>query len=381
MNDNFKKIIDEIQILRQRLHREPELSYKEFKTTRMIRKTLEEWSIPFYPFQNLDTGGYAEIGSGKTLLYRSDIDALPIIENPDHDFCSISDGVMHACGHDYHTAIGLGLLRYFQFFPEKLNGKLRVIFQPAEEATPTGAAEVIKENIWNDAIAILGIHVNSEDTPGQFSLSKMAANGSNTTVEIHLKGPGGHTSRPDQSVDLILITCEYVSLMHSFIKNKIDPRDTVSFTFGKIAGGHVKNAIPQSMELGGTLRTHSNDVLDQARRLILKFSQNFATLHDMQINVAFPTSCPVAINDSKLVSKFIDYFSKQKDQQLIILPKPSMGADDFSFYLDRVPGLYVRVGGAGKGAAHTGDFIINEALIGPAIKHLTGFIEYFFRAE
>jgi len=378
MKTKFNEIINEITLIRQQLHREPELSYKEFKTTKLIKNTLENWGIDFHSFKNMATGGFAEVGHGKTLLYRSDIDALPIIENKTHENCSIIEGVMHACGHDFHTVIGMGLLRYFQLFPDKLQGKLRVIFQPAEEASPTGAAEVIKEEIWDDAVAILGTHVIQEDVVGKFLLTKEASNGSNTTVEICLKGPGGHTSRPDQSVDLILTSCEYVTQIHSFIKNKIDPRETVSFAFGKIAGGHVQNAIPQSMELGGTLRTHSNEILQKSKELILKFSKNFARIHDMVIDVNFPTTCPVAVNDSKLVEIFIDYFHKNDRQDLIILPKPSMGADDFSFYLDKVPGLYVRVGAAGKGVGHTGDFEANEKLIEPAIKHLTGFIEYFF---
>jgi amidohydrolase len=378
MSTKFKEIIKEITSIRQQLHKHPELSYKEFKTTELIKKTIEKWGLTYVPFKKLETGGYCEIGTGDTLLYRADIDALPIIENSSNDYASEVEGVMHACGHDFHTAIGLGILRYFQLFPENLPGKLRVVFQPAEEATPTGAAAVIKENIWKNAIAILGIHVNSEDPPGEFSLSKTAANGSNTTVQIQLKGPGGHTSRPDQSVDLILASCEYVTQLHSYLKNKIDPGETVSFSFGQIHGGQAKNAIPQSIELQGTLRTHSNLVLQKAKKLITDLSEYFRKLHNLKIGVDLLSSCPVTMNDPSLVEQFIDYYNTNSETEITILQKPSMGADDFAYYLDKVPGLYVRVGGAGKGAAHTGKFVVNEKLIAPAVRHITGFINYFF---
>lgn len=379
MSINFLDIINEITEIRRYLHKNPELSYKEFETTKVIKKTLENWGIEFHSFKSLETGGYAEVGIGKALLYRSDIDALPIIEDQINECASQNKGVMHACGHDFHTAIGLGLLRFFQLNPDKLKGKLRVIFQPAEEAAPGGAYFVIQENIWENAEAILGIHVNSENPIGTFSLSKTTANASTTSVSIELKGPGGHTSRPDQSVDLILTSCEYVTQLHSFIKNKIDPRDTVSFTFGKICGGRAHNAIPQSVELLGTLRTHSNEVLAQTKDLIHKFSNNFSKLHGMGIEIKFPTSCPIVNNDPAMVKKFIQYYQKNSSENLDILPKPSMGADDFAYFLEKVPGLYVRVGGAGKGAAHTGGFVVNEKIIEPAIKHLVGFIEHFFK--
>ncbi len=374
----MEKIIKKITEIRRQLHKQPELGYKEFKTTELIRETLAEQGIQFTPFKNLKTGGFAEIGSGKTLLYRADIDALPILEDPKNKYISENPGVMHACGHDFHTAIGLGLLLYFQENPGELKGKLRVIFQPAEETTPSGAAFVIKEDIWENAVAILAIHVNSEDSTGEVSLSKNAANGSNTSVNIVLKGPGGHTSRPDQSVDLILYGCEYVTQLHTYIKNKTDPRDTVSFAFGKISGGHAKNAIPQSIELLGTLRTHSNKVLLQSQNLIDMFSKNFCKLHNLKIDIDFPSSCPVAINDSHLVNQFLNYFSENFENKLTILQKPSMGADDFAFYLHKVPGLYLRIGGAGKGAAHTGEFEVNEKIFEPALNTIKGYITYFF---
>lgn len=379
MDQNFKEIISKITKIRQQLHLYPELSYKEFETTKLIKKTLEDWGITFHPFKNLETGGFAEVGSGQTLLYRSDIDALPIIENSSNLYTSRNEGVMHACGHDFHTAFGLGLLRYFQLNPEKLEGKLRVIFQPAEEAAPGGASLVVEEDIWQDVKGILGIHVNSFDPVGVFSLSKTIANASTTSLSIKLNGPGGHTSRPDQSVDLILTSSEYVTQLHSYIKNKVDPRDTVSFSFGRICGGKAHNAIPQSIELQGTLRTHSNEVLSQTRTLINTFSENFSRLHDMKIEIKFPTSCPIVSNDESMVEKFINYYSENADIPLAIIPKPYMGADDFAYFLDKVPGLYVRVGGAGKGVAHTGEFVVNEKIIEPAMEHLVGYIEYFFK--
>ena len=128
MNNDLKQILPEIIDIRRTLHENPELSYSEYSTTELIKNTLTKWGLEFHPFEHLETGGYCDIGDGYILAFRSDIDALPINENPCHEFCSKNSGIMHACGHDYHTAIGLGLLKYFVSHQSELNGNFRAIF-------------------------------------------------------------------------------------------------------------------------------------------------------------------------------------------------------------------------------------------------------------
>jgi len=379
MNKLSKELINEITKIRRQLHKIAEVSYKEYETTSYIQQILKKWELPFQNFKNLETGGFCEVGQGSCLLFRCDIDALPIKENPDHKIISKNDDTMHACGHDFHMALGLGLLRYFQNYQESLKGKLRVIFQPAEEAAPGGAEYVIKENIFQDALHILGVHVDNQHPTGKVILSKKTASASSTSIKINLKGPGGHTSRPDETVDLIHVCGEYITQLKSHLTNSIDPRETLVVAFGKIAGGDTHNAIPQNILLRGTLRTHKNQVEKKARKIISSFSSNFENLYGIKIDLAFPTSCPATINDPSLVEKFIEYMQKnQENSNLIFLEMPSMGADDFAVYLEKIPGLYLRLGGNGKGEPHTGAFRVSEDLIEPALNYLTGFIQYYF---
>ena len=379
MNELSKELISEITKIRRHLHKIAELSYKEYETTSYIQQILTKLDLKFQKFKNLETGGFCEMGHGPCLLFRCDIDALPIKENPDHKIISKNDDTMHACGHDFHIALGLGLLRYFQNYQDSLKGKLRVIFQPAEEAAPGGAEYIIKENIFHDAQHILGVHVDNQHATGKVILSKKAASASSTSIKINLKGPGGHTSRPDETVDLIHVCGEYITQLKSHLTNSIDPRETLVVAFGKIAGGDKHNAMPQNIFLRGTLRTHKNQVDKKARKIISSFSSNFEKLYGIKIDLEFPTSCPATINDPSLVEKFIQSMQEsQQSSNLIFTEKPSMGADDFAVYLEKIPGLYLRVGGKSKGEPHTGAFRVSEDLIEPALNYLTGFIQYYF---
>lgn len=344
---------------------------------------LKNWGLEFHRFENIETGGYCEIGEGPALLFRSDIDALPIEEDRSHTIISENKDVMHACGHDYHTAIGLGLCRYFQQNRDKLKGQLRVIFQPAEEAAPGGAEFVIEENIWQNAKNIVGVHVDNEYPAGQIILPKKTASASSTSMKIVLQGPGGHTSRPDETVDLVHVCGQYVTHLKSHLLNSTDPRTPLSFAFGQIQGGHTHNSIPQKILLQGTLRTHSNQMEQESRQIIKSFTKNFANLNNIKIMLEFPTNCPAAINDENMVQIFSDYMQLQLENQnssLVYLDTASMGADDFAVYLRKIPGLYLRVGAGGRGEAHTGNFLLEEDLLKPAMHYLSGFIQYYFNS-
>jgi len=332
-------MIEEIRKIRREFHKLAEISYQEYKTTAYIKEILNKWGIKFHSFENMETGGFCEIGKGPTLLFRSDIDALPIEEDSSHPVISNKRGTMHACGHDFHIAIGLGLMRYFQENPDKLQGKLRVIFQPAEEAAPGGAEYVIKENIWHEARHILGVHVDNQYQPGKVIVPEKAASASSTSLKIELKGPGGHTSRPDDTVDLINVASQYITALQNHINSSIDPRETLSFAFGKVQGGDTHNSIPQKIELRGTLRAHKNSIEKKARKIIRNFTKNFARLYNIDIDLKFPTRCPATINDPELVTGFIQFMKERDKSNLIIQKMASMGADDFAVYLKKLPGM------------------------------------------
>ena len=380
MNNISENLINKILEIRRKLHRFPELSFKEFKTTELLKETLDSWGLEFIPFKGLETGGYCDIGKGDIVAFRSDIDALPIAENSSHKIISQIQGQMHACGHDFHTAIGLGLIKYFSE-TNLLSGKLRVIFQPGEEATPGGAETVIKENIWEDVKGILTVHVSPGIETGKFVLSKGPVQASSTSIKIEITGPGGHTSKPFETIDLINVGGYYVTQLQSYLAQKTDIRETVAFAFGAVNGGSTHNIIPQSIKLRGTIRTLDNDILAESLDLIRDFSASFEKIYGAKITVQFPTTCPATTNDAYLSEKFIGFMEQSgKGEDVLLPPKPSMGADDFSFYLEKVPGLYLGIGGGGEGVLHSGDLVLDEKLIESAIQNMAGFISFLLES-
>jgi len=371
----IQSILPELIDIRRKIHQNPELSWQEFKTTELIKTVLEGWGLNFQPFKTLKTGGYCDVGEGKTLVYRSDIDALPVMEDLDHAIRSQNKYIMHACGHDFHTAIGLGLLRYFQLSPVKNVFKLRVVFQPAEEAYPTGADSVIKEDILENVKTILAAHVHCEIPIGKIGFSRGASNASSTSVQITFKGPGGHTSRPQETIDLIPITATFIYQIQKFLKEHINQNEIFVLAFGEIHGGNAHNVIPQVVTLKGTLRTFSPQTSERISELIRNLACQFENEKKCKITVEFPTNCPPVINNLKLCDQMIEFMRKNSTlDQLIILPKPSMGADDFSYYLTKAPGLYFYIGGGGKGKLHSGELELDESLLEVALNYLTGFI-------
>lgn len=374
----LENILPEIIEIRRQLHINPELSFKEFKTTKLIEEKLNSWGLRFNRFCNLETGGYCDIGEGEIIAFRSDIDALPITEDSSHEICSEISGVMHACGHDFHTAIGLGLLKYFSENKNDQRHKLRVIFQPAEEAAPGGAELVVKENILENVKSVFAIHVDPMLEVGEFNIVDGPVQASSTSIKIEFFGPGGHTSKPSETVDLINALAYYITQIQSYIQQNIDSRETVAFAFGTISGGSTHNIIPQQILLRGTLRTHNNKVLNKCISLMNSFTKSFAELYKIKIEINFPTNCPATINDSALTKKFIEFMKiSVYSDKLLLDAKPSMGADDFAFYGLQVPSLYLQVGAKGSGTLHSKDLILNEDLIQPSLEAMIGFISNY----
>jgi amidohydrolase len=368
-------ILPEIFEIRKTIHLNPELSFHEFNTTAFIEEKIKFWGLAFNRFADLQTGGFCDIGEGEIIAFRADIDALPIEEDKAHQVNSKNKGVMHACGHDYHTAIGLGLLKYYYRNKELHNKKLRVIFQPGEEAAPGGAELVLNENILENVKAILAIHVDPTLEVGKFIVLEGAVQASSTSIHIEFVGKGGHTSKPSETTDLINISAFYITQIQNLIKQKIDSRETVAFAFGAINGGATHNTIPQQIILRGTLRTHNNDVLEKCLNIMQSFTSSFAELYGIKINLNFPSNCPATINNSKLTLSFIEYLRNAGlEKQMVLGGKPSMGADDFAFYGLYVPSLYLQIGAKGSGTLHSKDLILNDELIRPTLEALTGFI-------
>jgi len=376
INNSF---LDEIISARRWLHENPELSYEEHATTNYIREKIQSWNLELKPFSTLITGGYVDVGTGgkPVLGFRADIDALPITENAGHSIKSKNNGVMHACGHDFHAAIGLGLAKYYSKHTDELNGKLRILFQPAEETYPDGASHIHREPLFDTMIGIFAVHVDLRFNNGGIAIKQGTACASSTLLKLKFIGPGGHTSRPHDTVDLIRVTSLYISQLNGYLKTIIDSRDDFTLVFGSIHGGQYHNIIPSEVSVTGTLRNFDNNVLKVLLEGVLEFSDNFATLYKCQINVDIPNSTPAIVNDPAMYSDLVKFCKNNGyDDRLVEMEKPSMGADDFAYYLKKVPGLYFQVGAEGSGSSHSSDFILTDDLIKPTVDFIVNFRKF-----
>ncbi|MCD6596471.1 MAG: peptidase dimerization domain-containing protein, partial [Bacteroidales bacterium] len=239
-----------------------------------------------------------------------------------------------------------------------------------------------EENIWEKVKCILTTHVDPTLTPGKIILREGAVQASSTSLSIELNGRGGHTSRPFLTNDLIQISSQYIVQLTAFLNQITDVQETLAFVFGSIHGGTTHNIIPEKVNLRGTLRTLDNEILEKTLSSIHQFSKNFALLYGIKIKVLFPTNCPASINDPYLYDEFIRFMKKAGLENNLLMPKkPSLGADDFAFFAQKVPGLYLMTGGKGTGLLHSGDLVLDDRLIRPTIEFMAGFISYLSKSN
>src|SRR5215207_2061809 len=260
----------EILALRRHLHRYPEVSGEEHATSKTVQKKLEEHGIS-------STAGYAGTGvlgvveggrPGKTVALRADIDALPIQEENDHSFVSKVDGVMHACGHDAHTAMLVGAGWLLDEIREELPGRVLLLFQPAEEASPTGGARrMMKEGVFREhrPHAIFAQHVWPELPAGQVGVRRGAMTGASDRFKVTIEGEGGHASKPHQTIDAIVVANQVINSLQTVVSRDVDPLRSAVLTIGKIRAGTRYNAIAQKATLEGTIRTFGSHTKERVK--------------------------------------------------------------------------------------------------------------------
>ncbi|WP_405198120.1 amidohydrolase [Christiangramia sp. LLG6405-1] len=390
--DDFQNIEDQVIEWRRDLHEYPELSNREFETAKKIAAHLESLGIE-------TTTGIAKTGvvgilkgdkPGKTLALRADIDALPVTEKNDLEFKSTKTteflgsqtGVMHACGHDTHTAILMGVAEILSKHKDKINGTVKFIFQPAEEGPPPGeeggASLMIKEGVLEnpDVDAIFGLHINAATPVGTI---KYKPEGTMAAVErfvINVQGKQAHGSAPWSGVDPILISAKIIDGLQTIISRNADLTESASvLTVGKITSGVRFNIIPETAELIGTVRTldpeNKKVILSRMRELVPAIAKAYggsATI-DIQNNTA------ITFNDVALTQQMLPTLENIAGKQNVNLMKATTGGEDFSFFQEKVPGFYFFLGGMPEDAEptrhHTPDFFIDESGLLLGVKTMT----------
>ncbi|MFF2887279.1 M20 family metallopeptidase [Paenibacillus sp. NPDC057967] len=331
--------------LRRELHEYPELSHEESETASRIARELDRLAIRY----RSDVGGHGVVAEltgsqpGPIIALRADMDALPIQEETEIAFPSKRPGVMHACGHDAHTAMLIGAAELLSACREQLQGTVRLLFQPAEEVN-AGAAAMIGDGALDGVSEIYGLH-NLPNLPAGMAATRYGAlMGSVDRIEITLEGRGGHGAIPDQSVDPIVCASAIIQSLQSVISREVSPFDPVVVTIGSIHAGEANNVIPHYCRMTGTVRTFHPDVQDKLPERIERIVQNIAEGYRCQAALHYIRQTPVLMNHEEQVKFVESVIDDTIGSQHRITAQPTLAGEDFSIYLNDVPGCFFWLG-------------------------------------
>jgi amidohydrolase len=358
--------------IRRHLHAHPELSYKEFQTSAFVQDKLKGLGIPF---EVKAATGVVGLIKGKNpekrvIALRADMDALPIREENAIPYKSQNDGVMHACGHDAHTSILLGASKILNELRGEWEGTVKLIFQPGEEKNPGGASLMIKEGVLHNPQpqAIFGLHVHPGLEIGKLSFRSGPSMASADEIYITVRSKGGHASTPQLTVDTILVASELVVALQQVISRNKSPFTPSVLSICAFQGGFTTNVIPSEVKLMGTFRAMDETWRFQAHNLIRKMAKGLAISTGAEIDVNVDVGYPVVNNDVQLYpvarTKAEEYAGKENISETEV----RMGAEDFGYYTQEIPGCFYRLGvmNEAKGitsSVHTPTFNIDESAI------------------
>lgn len=355
--------------VRRDVHEHPELPWHEVRTTELYAKELEKVGIKIVKrgFKNTESGIIAEVEGampGPTLALRGDIDALPVQENPAHAICSKNDGVMHACGHDVHGSALLGTAIAVNAMRSSLCGKVRFIFQPAEEAGfDSGAPAVIAEGGLDGVAAIVGTHVKSAVPFGQIGLRRGAICASGAVWEVTVTGRGGHGGYPQDAVNPTLCMASMIPAIQSIVSAEISPMEHVVVTVAALKAGEAPNVIPQTCYGNGNVRTSNQEIRNSMPGRFERIAKNIAAAWRCTADLKYTQLYPVTVNDPVTTDWASEAIKKAGLGDNIIEMPFGMGAEDFSYYALKIPATFIYFGMGTNFPHHSPDFIVDERII------------------
>ena len=355
IKENVDKIYDEMVKIRRTIHENPELGDEEIETSKLIKKFLMENGIEF--FEIINTGVVATIYNDKenmknnTVATRADIDALPIFEENEVEYKSKNIGKMHACGHDAHTTIQLGVAKILADNKDKWHGTVRFFFQPAEETTG-GADRMIKngalkfENDENRKIdAFFALHMAPEIELGKIGIKYGKAHASSARIHLTINGTSAHAALPHKGVDAILIGAKVMEFLQSIVSRRIDPREESVITIGAFNGGFADNVVCDKVEMKGTARTMSEEtrtfIIETLEKDLPKFVESLGGTVNVDIKRGY---APVINNEEitkKVENNIVDLYG---ENALELIKQPRMDVEDVSYFLNEIPGCFFRLG-------------------------------------
>jgi len=360
--------------LRRHLHAHPEPGRAEYQTTALLMERLSAAGLSPKPLPG-GTGLWCDIGEGpRTVALRADIDALPLPDAKSVPYRSTMPGMCHACGHDAHTTILLGVALALAAAPARLPGRVRCIFQPAEEVLPGGAHDVIDAGGLEDVSRIFALHCDPHLETGKLGLRVGAITAACDMVEVRVSGPGGHTARPHLTVDLVYALGRVVTEVPGMLSRVADPRAAMSLVWGAVEAGVAPNAIPQTGVLRGTLRMLDRSVWDQAESIIRRLVAQVAAPTGARVAVHYHRGVPPVVNDETSVALLAEGATAAAGPDAVGVTGQSLGGEDFGWYLNHVPGGLARLGvWSGEGPMrdlHRGTFDLDEQAIAVGVRTL-----------
>ena len=358
---------------RRYLHSNPELSFQEYQTSAFIKSRLDTLDISWQLMAN--TGVVAiiqgEKSPGKTIALRADMDALPITETNNAIYCSQNTGVMHACGHDAHTASLLGVAEILQSIKNKFAGTVKLIFQPGEEKLPGGASLMIKEGALQNPAphAVLGQHVSPNIPAGKIAIRKGKFMASMDEIFVTIKGRGGHGAQPHLNIDPVMICAQILVSLQQVVSRMANPALPTVLSFGKIIANGAINVIPDEVYMEGTFRTMDENWRTEAHRRMKQMAETIAESLGGSCEFNINPGYPFLVNEEKLTERVRNYACEYLGQENVLDADIWMAAEDFAYYTHKADSCFylLGVGNGQKGiqsSLHTSEFDIDEDALG-----------------
>jgi amidohydrolase len=361
----------DVVAVRRDLHAHPELAYAETRTTSVIIDHLTSFGLESSVLPG-GTGVLCDIGSdGPLIALRADIDALPLTDEKLVEYRSTVDGVCHGCGHDAHTAILLGAAA--ELATQRLPGRIRLIFQPAEETVPGGATSAVAAGALDGVSQIFALHCDPRLQTGKVGVRVGPITAACDQLEVRLIGAGGHTARPHLTQDVVYALGRLITDLPGLLSRRVDPRAALSLVWGAVEAGRASNAIPMSGQLRGTLRVFGRDAWDAAGPLVSTLVDQIVAPCGVRAETKYTRGVPPVVNSSSAVAVQRAAVRAALGREALADTEQSMGGEDFAWYLETVPGALARLGVRPPGGAafdlHQGTFDIDERALDLGVRY------------
>src|SRR4051794_24653341 len=357
---------------RRHLHAHPELAFAEFETTSFLEQRLRASGLAPRRLPS-GTGLVCEVGSGEpVIVLRADIDALPLADLKDVPYASTREGLCHACGHDVHMTVVLGVAQALASL-DGMPGRVRCIFQPAEETVPGGATEVVAAGVLDGASRAFALHCDPSVPAGKIGLRTGSITAACDRIDVTLLGPGGHTARPQLTVDLVDALGRLITDLPALLSRQVDPRAGMSLVWGAVNAGIAANAIPQRGHLRGTGRALDREAWKDGEDIRRSLVKRVAATTGAEVAVDYVRGVPPVVNDPRAVALLRAADLETVGSDRLVLSPQSMGGEDFGWFADVMPIALARLGTHGGGAPldlHRGTFDVDERAIGVGVRLL-----------